>query len=242
MTALGLRWRRRPGNSPGGGKRLRPGVRLRHETGRWNDAPGGEPSVQVSDAREAEALDALAGAARAGDRGAREELLYRTHAHAFRWALVHTGDPDDADDVAQEVLVTVHRRLDAFRGQARFTTWLYRVTQNAAAGFHRRRVSRWRTARLAASEGDDRGRERDPAERVADAGLAELVREFFRDLPMRQRATFDLVDLQGYTPLEAAEMLGMKPATARAHLFKARRTIRARILELDPALAEECVR
>jgi len=69
--------------------------------------------------------------------------------------------------------------------------------------------------------------------------VAELVHTFFRALPGKQRQVFDLVDLQGFSQAAIAEMLGMNPATVRAHLFRARRAIRAKILAHDPALGGE---
>jgi RNA polymerase sigma-70 factor (ECF subfamily) len=66
----------------------------------------------------------------------------------------------------------------------------------------------------------------------------ELLTAMFEELPERQRVIFDLADLQGYAQSEVAELLEMNPATVRAHLFKARRTIRRRLLEAAPELAE----
>jgi RNA polymerase sigma-70 factor, ECF subfamily len=61
----------------------------------------------------------------------------------------------------------------------------------------------------------------------------------FRELPARQREVFYLADLEGFAPVEIAERLGMNPTTVRAHLFRARRALRARLLERHPEIAEE---
>jgi len=76
--------------------------------------------------------------------------------------------------------------------------------------------------------------------RIAGSEAAEVARSFFSQLPERQREVFDLVELQGYTAVEAAEMLAMSASTVRVHLLRARRTLRARIMERHPALAEDC--
>jgi DNA-directed RNA polymerase specialized sigma24 family protein len=60
----------------------------------------------------------------------------------------------------------------------------------------------------------------------------------FENLPLRQREVFDLVDLQGLSPGEAAERTGLKPVSVRASLFKARQAIRSAILATHPAYAE----
>ena len=73
--------------------------------------------------------------------------------------------------------------------------------------------------------------------RIHRTRVMDLVLAYFRALPARQREVFDLVDLQGYSPAEVATMLDLNPATVRASLFKARRTVRRKIFERHPELA-----
>ena len=181
----------------------------------------------------------LVGRAQAGDARARDELLRRCHATVYRWALVHTGDPDDADDVAQEVLVRLYTRLDRYAGRSRFTTWLYQVTRNAAIGFGRRLASGLRLAHNVARqpEAESAARE-DPVERAQESQVRQIVTELFRALPARQREVFHLTEVEGLAAPEIAERLGMSPVTVRAHLFRARRALRTKILARHPELAE----
>ncbi len=193
-----------------------------------------------------DSLEAVARRAARGDPEAFADLATRVRRTVHRWALARTGDADDADDVAQSVMVRLHRHLPGWRGDGRFTSWLYRMTANAAAS-HRPRP-RAPTGVAGSSdrrEGGARGGEAapipiDPAERavarVYAEGVSDLVRTFFEALPPRQREVFDLVDLQGFAPAEVAEMLEMNGNTVRAHLFKARATIRRRILVRHPEL------
>lgn len=177
----------------------------------------------------AEPLDAVARRAAGGDETAFRALVRRTYARIFRWALARTGDPDDAEDVTQEVLVRLHRKLGTFAGRGSFAGWLFRMTANQAAGTMRRHRRR-RQVRL-----DDAGPLASPDRRVPDAAgeTAELVRKFLGDLPPRQREVFDLVDLQGLSCVEAAEWLDVAPPTARVNLMYARRRMRAWILEAE---------
>jgi len=69
--------------------------------------------------------------------------------------------------------------------------------------------------------------------------LARLVIQYYDALPNRQRSIFEMVDLHGMTPAEVARQLGMEQVTVRAHLFKARRTIRARMLEQHERMLKE---
>jgi RNA polymerase sigma-70 factor (ECF subfamily) len=185
-------------------------------------------------------LEALVRSAQGGDREALERLVRRTYDQVYRWALVHTGDEDDADDVTQEVLVRLYTRLKSYRGRSRFTTWLFQVTRNAALELGRKKS---RVMRLAERTGRLREIERhepvDKIDEMTTASLTEVVRALFRSLPDRQRQVFDLADIQGYSPREIGEMLGMNAVTVRANLCKARRAIRTRILDRYPELAEE---
>jgi RNA polymerase sigma-70 factor (ECF subfamily) len=187
-----------------------------------------------------EGLEPLVRQAQSGNEEAFRRLVERCHAQVYRWALVRTGDADDADDVAQDVLVRLSTHLDRYDGRSRFTTWLYRVTANVAGGFFRRGAARRRMAERLEQWGPEHGASHaDPLGPLQAADVAGLVRAFFDELPVRQREVLDLADLQGYTPSEIAEMLKIDPATVRAHLFRARRTLRARMLEHHPALLED---
>jgi RNA polymerase sigma-70 factor (ECF subfamily) len=183
-------------------------------------------------------LDALAARARAGERDGADALLREIRPLVYRWAWIRTGDADDADDVTQMVLVRVHERIVDFGGRSSFTSWLYRITANAAGELHRRRgVMRRLVDRL-------RGRARtepaagDPLDRIESLRIRDIVSRIIETLPERQRVAFDLVDLQGFTPSEAADMLESNPTTLRVHLLRARRTIRSRIIGV-PSRSEE---
>ncbi len=190
-----------------------------------------------------EAVAPLVWRAQAGDEQAFARLVGWCHRPIHRWALGLTGDPDDADDVTQEVLVALHWSLRSFEGRSRFTSWLYRITRNAALGVLRRRERREaREGRALRSEGVPADEESDRVEGLYVSEVADLVKTLFQELPERQREVFDLVDLQGYGPTVVAEMLEMKPVTVRAHLHRARRRIRTAILERHPEIAEEYTR
>jgi RNA polymerase sigma-70 factor, ECF subfamily len=182
----------------------------------------------------------LVRSARDGDPDALRTLVERCYPAVRRWALVHTGDPTEADDLTQDVIVQVIQRLDGFGGASRFTTWLYPVTRNAATDRLRRRGRRARLLddprvlpELTPTEGPD------PSTSADRSRLRSIVQVFFEELPERQRLVFDLAELQGLAAKDVAERLGIEPVSVRARLFKARRTLRGRILASHPELAEE---
>ena len=182
-------------------------------------------------------LGALVHKARLGDAYAFADLVAVLHPWVFRWALTFARDIDEADEITQETFVLVHRKLDQFRGDSAFEGWVYLITRRVALQRERKaRRRRW----LADSElpGSDAIYLTDPGARVDRQRVTDYIRHFFRELPARQREVFDLVDLQGHDPVEVAGMIGIKAATVRANLFKARNSIRARILEEHPAWRE----
>ena len=78
-------------------------------------------------------LTGLVLAARAGDRSAFDELVEATYADMYTLAYRLTGDEEDARDVLQDAYLRAYRGLPRFRGDAQFTTWMYRITANCSA-------------------------------------------------------------------------------------------------------------
>ncbi len=175
--------------------------------------------------------------ARTGDEAAFTELVARWYPRIHRWALGQTDDPDSAEDIAQQVLIRFHLHLGGFRGNSRLSTWLFQVTRNAARDALRRRrrregmMERFHSAVPAVPAV--------PTDAAERGELMALARQALAGLPARQRTVFDLVDLQGYAAAEAATLLGLSAGTVRAHLFRARRALRAAVLRLAPELARE---
>jgi RNA polymerase sigma factor (sigma-70 family) len=175
--------------------------------------------------------------ARTGDEAAFTALVHRWYPQVHRWAVGQTDDRDAAEDVAQQVLIRLHLHLDRFRGDAKLSTWLFQVTRNAARDAFRKRRRRERMMERVVSA--DPTVPADPTDEVERREMMGLARQALARLPERQRTVFDLVDLQGYAAAEAANLLGLSPGTVRAHLFRARRAVRAAVLHLAPELAAE---
>lgn len=202
-----------------------------HPMPRTNAAPEGT----IEDTAPGGYRESLLDRAKTSDPGAIDELLAELRPLIYRWAWVRSGDADDAEDVTQCVLLRVHDRLATFEGRSSLTTWLYRVTANAAGELHRKRGAirrlkdRWRGLRTTTTAPD-------PINALEGQRTKEWIRTMMRDLSPMQRVTLDLVDLQGYDPIEAARMLEKNPSTVRVHLLRARRTLRKRLLEAGGAV------
>ena len=189
--------------------------------------------------RSAYALDAqLASLAAAGDDTAFTALVTRFQPAVFRWSLTFARDPDEAEDVTQEVFVRVHRQIGDYRSDGPLEAWLYRITRRTASQQRRKRGRRGRLLLSPAARPDRDVYTTDPGGRVDRQRAATVIRELFSELPRRQREIFDLVDLQGLSPAEVAERTGMRPVSVRANLFKARKAIRDGLLASHPAYSE----
>jgi len=154
------------------------------------------------------------------------------------WAQRFSGDADEAEDIAQEVLIRLHQKVHTFEGRSVLSSWLYRLTRNAA---HDRRVKQRRRSSLLERFGDTPGSAPavDAMAPLDPDGLAELVRSYRSELTPRQREVFTMVDLEQRPVREVAETLGITPSTIRVLLARARQTIRLRMLAEHPDLLEE---
>ena len=200
--------------------------------------PAPAESVAYRD-RASYAFDAqLASLASAGDDSAFTTLVTRFHPAVFRWALIFARDPDEAEDITQEVFVRAHRQLGQYRSDGSLDAWLYRITRRAATQMRRTRKRRGRLASSPAAQPLRDVYTTDPGGRVDRQRAATIILELFAHLPQRQREIFDLVDLQGLSPAEVAERTGMKQVSVRANLFKARKAIRENLLVTHPTYRE----
>ncbi len=138
--------------------------------------------------------------------------------------------------MVQGALVRAWSKIRSLEAESAISVWLYRIVQSVAGERTRKARSRVRAMKRMHDSRDPA-----PAGGTTPHGadeLAEVVRVFMRELSDRQRAMMDLVDLQGMAPSEAARMLDINESTARVHLLRARRRIRARILKSAPDLME----
>lgn len=177
-------------------------------------------------------LDQLVEAAQHGDSAAFEELVRRTYADTYALARRLVTDEDDAQDVVQETYLRVYRSLRKFRGDAQFSTWLYRITANCASThLGRRRKHRHDELDEEVSVPDDKP-EHNP-ETAADAAmLRERLEIAIADLPPRLRAVVVLRDIYDLNHAEIAEELGISESAAKVRLHRARRKLRTQVFPL----------
>ena len=158
---------------------------------------------------------------------------------ALRHALARTQDLDDAEDVAQEVLIRVLNSIHTFRFQSRFSSWVYRITENQIRHQFRSRASVDLGEKRAHLRESDSNPEPHSEVSVDTKRLWDMVNTVVEGLPELQDQAFRLVALQEWKPCEAARALGKSQTNVRASLSRARVKIRGRLLERAPALVRD---
>ncbi|MDN4161158.1 RNA polymerase sigma factor SigM [Nocardioides abyssi] len=176
----------------------------------------------------------------AGDHAAFGELVERHRDRLWAVALRTTGNRDDAADGLQDGLVAAYRRAGSFRGDAAVTTWLHRVVVNACLDRLRAmRVRRTETLPDDLEEYGDRGSRasatpeaEDPAEASLRGERRRAVLAALATLPLEQRAALVLVDMEGYSVAEAAQVLDCAVGTVKSRCSRGRARL-ADLLEIE---------
>ena len=171
-------------------------------------------------------LAGLVDAARDGEREAFDELVRRTYVDTYTLALRLTGHEEDARDVVQEAYLRAWKGLRRFRGDAQFSTWLYRITANTAYTALSRR-HRHRTVGLEQVADTIDARPEASPDVVAEsgAGLDQLA-DALQQLPDTLRAVVVLKDVYGLSHEAIAEETGISVAAAKVRLHRGRKRLR----------------
>lgn len=159
----------------------------------------------------------LVSAYRAGDERAAAELVRRHAPPLARYLYSSGAEPDEIDDVVQEALFRAFRRLDGWRGEATFRSWLFVIAGNVLRDEFRRRKGR----RVLSLEDRDLPDRADPHADLAAAETEEGLRRGIASLPRLQREVFLLRTQQGLGYAEIAAALGTTPGAARVHYHHA---------------------
>jgi RNA polymerase sigma-70 factor (ECF subfamily) len=160
-----------------------------------------------------------------------DSLVLQHLSAAQRFAIRLVGNPADAEDLVQEALLRASRRWRSFRGQSRFTTWLFQIIVNC---FRDRLRTRGKET-LADDHVD--ARLVNPIDAAAGKEIGEIVAAAVSLLPPRQREVLVLVAYENLSVVEAAEVLGITAGNARVHLHLARERLKTQLSRLLDGIA-----
>jgi len=183
----------------------------------------------------------------AGDETALRDLAEAYGSKIYQLAFRYLRNKEDAEEVTQDVLYKVYRKVGAFRGDAALSSWIYRITFNAA-------MSRLRTAKyqrtqndelsMTVSDGDDTVSSRHEVadwsdladEKVFRSQLRRRVFSAILALPAIYRAPVMLRDIQGMSTEEASEILRVKDQTLKSRLHRGRLILRKQLADFAGGL------
>jgi RNA polymerase sigma-70 factor (ECF subfamily) len=169
----------------------------------------------------------------AGDASAFEGLVRRHERRVFGLVYRMLGNRQEAEDVAQEAFLALHRHGHRFRGDARFSTFVYRVAANAALN-RRRTLGRRRAREEALSHRQDAGDDlpstpRDPEDAASGVEIQARVQAALLGLPQDLRMAVVLYDIEGQSYGEIAQVLRIPEGTVKSRIHRARTALRERL-------------
>ena len=170
--------------------------------------------------------EALIAAALAGSPHAWEKLVKRYESRIFNQGLRLMGNPSDAMDLLQEVFLGVYRNLHRFRGDAKFSSWLFRIAHNKAIDLSRRKRLLAGTSPNAEGEADPldglpADRQQEPEISLMHSELNQRIVERLSQLPLAQRLVVELKVFQSMTFEEIADMQDISENTAKTRFYAA---------------------
>ena len=171
-----------------------------------------------------------------GDLEAFQEIVSRYETKAFNLAMGFTRNMEDAEEVLQDVFVTVYRKINGFQGKSAFSSWLYRITVNAAFMKLRKRKqnqtvsiedltpgteSHWADKLEAVAPGSDT--------QAMNKQLKEVVYSAIQRLPEEYRVVFMLRDVDGLSNKEVGEILDLSIPAVKSRLHRSRLMLRRKL-------------
>ena len=205
-------------------------------------------TMRLTTMREPRTDEELLARLKAGDENAIRDVAEAYGSKIYQLAFRYLRNKEDAEEVTQDVLYKVHRKIDAFRGDAALSSWIYRITFNAA-------MSRLRTAKYQRSQNEDLqltiGDGEDSTkpvhkeiadwsnmadERVFRSQLRRRVFNAILALPAIYRAPVMLRDIQGLSTEEASAVLHVKDQTLKSRLHRGRLILRRQLADFAGGL------
>lgn len=187
--------------------------------------------------------DRLVARVRDGDGDAFEKLMLENQTKVYNLALRMVGNEEDAFDMSQEAFIKAYNSILCFRGDCRFSVWLYRLTTNVCLDFLRSAGRRSHSSLSYEDDGDEEKELEIPDERfspeneVEKRELREAVNRGLMKLPKDYRAILLLREIDGLSYEEIGQALDLEEGTVKSRIFRARKKLCA-ILAADGNFSE----
>ena len=165
-----------------------------------------------------------------GDANAFEELVLKYEKTVYNLALRMVGDRDDAFDMTQEAFIKAYGSLSSFRGDSKFSVWIYRIATNVCLDFLRSK-SRKQQVSLTVSDDDEDAQldipdpKADPEQQLIKKISMQSVEEGLKTLPDKQRQILVMRELGGMSYAEIGKALSLEEGTVKSRIFRARKRL-----------------
>ena len=171
-----------------------------------------------------------------GDRNAFEELVLANQKNVYNLALKMTGAEEDALDISQEAFLKAYRQLESFRGESRFSVWLYRLTYNLCIDFLRRKPGAGVISLT--NQDDDEPRDIEipdvrnmPEDRLIRGETRKIIVESIGELGPNHREVLVMREITGMTYIDIASVLKINEGTVKSRLARARMSLASILME-----------
>ena len=198
---------------------------------------GTESLAQHSSSVKRQEEQLLVDRCRRGDRESFAQLMRLHEKQIYNFTYRMLGSEGEAEDLTQDIFIAAFRGIRSFRGEAKFSTWLYRIALNQARNRikylsrrnffarQRRRADYGATTVSESPEGLPDGAPT-PEQWTMTRDLAAQVQKCLNQIPLQARQILVLRDIQGFSYNELSEMLSLKPGTVKSRLHRARAAMR----------------
>ena len=153
-----------------------------------------------------------------GDPRAFEELVRRHRDRLWAVALRTLREPEEAADALQDALISAYRAAGSFRAESAVTTWLHRIVVNACLD----RIRRQQVRPTVTLPEEGPGEPADRRDRMAERDTVMAIEEALGQLAVEQRAAITLVDIEGYSVADTAQILGVAEGTVKSRCARGR--------------------
>ena len=170
--------------------------------------------------------------AQSGNHAAFTQLVHTYDQAVLRLALRLTGSQNDAQDIHQEAFIKAYKKLNSFRFECAFATWIYRVVTNVCLDHLRRNKAHKRNGAIEISDHEllnglpDNRRGNSPEQQLLDRELIAQIRRAMKGLTPRERMVFDLKHFHGLTLRSVSEILNTPEGSVKTTFFRATRKLR----------------
>ncbi len=173
-----------------------------------------------------------------GSRRAFDQLAEKYYKRIYNLAYRFVNDPEEANDLAQEIFTAAYQNIKRFRGDAKFSTWLFQIASNRGKNRFKYLKRRGLLGSRSTGEGDDEREQLDssipdtrgnPEELLASAQMQKLVQEAIDGLDPDHKEIVVLRDIEGFSYEEIAQMLNLPEGTTKSRLHRARMTVKEKL-------------